>query len=80
MSRIKKGSLLLFVQLAPDPPSKHAPPLARDLLFEHEAMENTPGDIEGDQDDDEPEEEGLVVLAGEKAQRDNPKDTSPNEK
>jgi len=43
-------------------------------------MEDAPGDIECDQDDDEPGEEGLVVLEGEKAQRDNHKDKRPNEK
>lgn len=43
-------------------------------------MEDAPGDIGSDQDDDEPEEEGLVVLEGEKAQRDSCKDKRPNEK
>ena len=43
-------------------------------------MEDAPGDIEGDQDDDEPEEERLVVLKGKKTQRDSRKDTCPNEK
>jgi len=43
-------------------------------------MEDTPGDIECDQDDDEPKKERFVVLEGEKAQRDSRKDTRPNEK
>jgi hypothetical protein len=43
-------------------------------------MEDAPGDIESDQDDDKPGEERLVVLEGEEAQRDCRKNNCPNEK
>jgi hypothetical protein len=54
--------------------------LHRNPLCKHDAMDNAPGYIECDQDDDEPKEEWFVVLEGEKAQRDSRKDTCPDEK
>ncbi|MBN1254960.1 MAG: hypothetical protein JXA50_06775 [Deltaproteobacteria bacterium] len=43
-------------------------------------MEDAPGDIESNQDDDKPGEERFVVFEREKTQCDNCQDTRPDEK